>query len=140
MSYFIMMLLAGIGNGMGDFFSKLAAGKMSPYLAAMIMSVSALCTVAVYFFLVRHQAGNLVLTKAGVGYAILGGLSIGVGMVFFFNLFAKGVNITQAQPIIKSVVVLSAVLLGAIVLKEKMTVSQIIGLLLSVAGIYFLAK
>lgn len=140
MPLFIMMLLAGIGNGLGDFFSKLAAGKMSPYWSAMIMSFSAVLTVAFYYLFVRHQPGNAFITKAGVGYAILGGLCIGGGMIFFFNLFAKGANISVVNPVAKTIVVLSAVILGVFLLKERMTSNLVIGTLLSIAGIYFLTK
>ena len=48
-----MMLLAGVLNGVGDFFSKLAAVRMSPYISAMIMSFSTIITVAIYFMFVK---------------------------------------------------------------------------------------
>ena len=119
MSNLIMMLMAGILNGVGDFFSKLAAVRMSPYLSAIIMSFSAVLTVAIYLIFVRSQPGVITFSRVGAFYAILGGISIGVGMIFFFGLFSKGAEIATAQPIIKSAVVLSAVILGLIVLKEK---------------------
>jgi len=136
----IMMLLAGAFNGVGDFFSKLAAGKTSPYISAMLVSFGAIITVGVYFLFVKNQPGNMLVSKAGVIYALLGGISIGVGMIFFFGLFSRGAEIATAQPIIKSAVVLSAVLLGLIVLREKMSLMQVIGMVLSIAGIYFLTK
>jgi uncharacterized membrane protein len=136
----VMMLFAGILNGVGDFFTKLAAGKISPYISAITLSLSAVFTVAIYFIFVKNVPGNLVVSKAGLLYSALGGISIGLGMIFFFNLFAKGANISTAQPIIKSIVVLSAVLLGVIVLKEKMNFAQVIGMVFSIIGIYFLAK
>lgn len=135
-----MMLLAGTLNGVGDFFSKLAAVRMSPYLSAMIMSGSAILTVAVYFMFVRSQPGAATFTRMGAFYAVLGGIAIGAGMIFFFGLFSKGADIATAQPVIKSAVVLSAVILGLIILREKMSATQVIGMLLSIAGIYFLAK
>lgn len=140
MTNLVMMLLAGVLNGIGDFFSKLAAVRMSPYLSAMIMSGSAILTVAIYLLFVKAQPGAMVFSKVGAFYAVLGGISIGAGMIFFFGLFSKGADIATAQPVIKSMVVLSAVILGLIVLREKMSVMQIIGMALSIAGIYFLAK
>lgn len=136
----VMMLLAGVFNGVGDFFSKLAAVRMSPYLSAMLMSFSAIITVAIYLMFVRAQPGAMSFSKLGAFYAVLGGISIGAGMVFFFGLFSKGADIATAQPVIKSAVVLSAVLLGVIVLREKMSLMQVVGMVLSIAGIYFLTK
>lgn len=135
-----MMLLAGIGNGLGDFFSKIAATKMSPYWSAIIMSLAAVLTVGVYYLFVRSQPGNMLITKSGVFYSVLGGVCIGLGMVFFFGLFSRGANLSVVNPVAKSLVVFCAVVLGALALKEKFSWLQALGAAFSILGIYFLTK
>ncbi|MCL5666754.1 MAG: EamA family transporter [Patescibacteria group bacterium] len=140
MANFILMILAGAFNGVGDFFSKLTAEKISPYLAAMLLSLFSAITIAVYLFLIKGPSGNMSMTRQGFLFAVLGGVAIGISSIFFFVMFSKGVNLSLAQPIVKSTLVIVAVLLGVIALREKMTVNQIIGLALSLVGIYFLTK
>lgn len=139
MSNLVLALIAGTMNGLGDFFSKLTAGKISPYLAGILLSLFSAITVAVYLVFVKGLSGNTFITKQGFVYAALGGVAIGVGVIFFFLLMNRAA-ISTVQPIVKSAVVLAAVILGIIVLREKVSVMQIIGMLLSIVGIYFLTK
>ena len=139
MSNLLLALIAGTMNGVGDFFSKLTAGRISPYLAGILISTFSALTIAAYLVFIKGLTGNTYITKSGFFYAALGGVAIGIGVIFFFLLINRAA-ISQVQPIVKSAVVLAAVILGVLVLREKMTVMQVTGMLLSVIGIYFLTK
>jgi uncharacterized membrane protein len=140
MSNIVLALLAGFFNGVGDFFTKMSAGKISPYIGGIILSVCAAIPSLIYLLFIKGLAGNTMVTKLGIVYSALGGLTIGVGVVCFFVLFNRGVNISSMQPIIKTMVVMSALLLGLIVLREKLGLIQVIGLGFSVVGIYLMTK
>lgn len=139
MSNVILALIAGTMNGLGDFFSKLTAGKISPYLGGILLSGFAALTVAFYLVFIKGLEGNTFITKQGFLYAALGGIAIGIGVIFFFLLMNKSA-ISTTLPIVKSAVVLTAVMLGMIALQEKVSIMQGVGMVLSVLGIYFLTK
>ena len=77
---------------------------------------------------------------AGVFYSLASGLFIGGGMILSFSLFTRGQQLATAQPIVKTAVVVTAVLISILFLRERITVQQGAGLVLSLLGIYFLSR
>jgi uncharacterized membrane protein len=136
----MLAILAGMFNGIGDFFTKLTAGKISPYLGGIILSIFAAVPSALYLIFIKGVQGNSYITKIGFLYSALGGLTIGIGVIFFFVMFNKGVDISQAQPIVKTALILTAVILGVLVLREKISMTHLLGMVFSLIGIYFLTK
>jgi uncharacterized membrane protein len=74
MSNFVLMLFSGLFNGLGDFCSKMTAGKISPYLAAMFLSLFSAITIAIYLIFIKGLEGNINMTKQGFLFSVILGL------------------------------------------------------------------
>ena len=76
-------------------------------------------------------------TPAGVGYAALTGLCVGIGTLAFFLLFQKGGPLSAVPMILAGGAALMAVI-GIFCFKEPASAPRIIGIILSIAGLYLL--
>jgi len=138
MSNLIIALLAGTLNGLGDFATKVASNRISPALGAIFLCTGAAIPGVLYLLFINHS--NMLVTKTGVLYSIAGGFIIGIGTILFFTLFSRNVNLSIYQPVIKTMVVLTAVVLSFIFFPSKISWQQILGIIFSLAGIYLLVR
>ena len=83
--------------------------------------------------------GPLVVTRAGIGWAIATGLAFGVFAGLLFFLFSQGVNLSLGSPIICLGGIACAALLGILVLREPVNSQSIAGFLLAALGILLIA-
>ncbi len=136
----LLAILAGVFNGIGDFFTRLSAGRISPYMGGIVLSIFAAVPSLLYLLFVKGLEGNTMVTKLGFLYSALGGLTIGIGVVMFFVLFNRGVNISTVQPVVKTALIVTAVIMGVLLLREKITLQQLAGIVLALTGIYLITK
>jgi len=126
--------------GSYNIFAKLAAGKLSDSLAAFILEFSAAMLVLIYIFFGRNLRNDLAAaSSAGIFYAILGGLFIGAGSIFYFYVFRNEGALSIAGPIIFAGATLVMITAGIVIFKEKMDLIAIGGMLLTLAGITLLS-
>ena len=74
-------------------------------------------------------------TKYGVLMNILAGVAIATFSVIFVKLFAQGGNLAYVLPVIYGSVVVIGSVLGAVFLKEHISVLQLIGIVVTAAGV-----
>jgi len=126
--------------GTHNIFVKLAAGKLSDSLAAYILEFSAAMLILIYIFLGRNLKSDLATAStAGIFYAILGGLFIAVGSIFYFYVFRNEATLSIAGPIIFAGATLVMITAGIVIFKEKLDLMTIGGMLLTLAGIALLS-
>ena len=120
--------------GLWGFFGKLALEKrMAPTTLFLAESlVSALIAVFLFFAVVqRHEAQPSLYSTVNV-YGILSGAALAVGLLFYYFAL-EGANVSFVVPITATYPIV-AVLLGYVLLRERPSPLQWIGVILVVAG------
>ena len=133
----IIFALGAIGAGaISDLFRKLGSNLRDPYLSNLIFQIGALSTaIILYFFFSRNIEGN----PKGMMYALIGGILISIFTTFSFKALAEGPNVSTVIPVIRIGVVVLVVILGILLLKDKITWNIVIGLILAGSGVYILS-
>jgi transporter family protein len=121
--------------GVWGFESKLLVNRASPYTGQVLFTAGLIIPVIFVLMSPRRFAGSR--RKLGFALAFLTGLLGGLGNVLFFVALAKGdasviVPLTSLSPLV-------TVLVGVLVLKEKLRWFQSIGLALALVAIYLLS-
>jgi drug/metabolite transporter (DMT)-like permease len=120
--------------GFADFATKQASGRLSPALATLIYAASAMVPALAWTIWTRVH-GPLIVSSAGVGWAVATGLAFGVFTGLLIYLFSRGVNLSIGTPIIRLGGITCAAVLGIVVLKEPLSLQSAGGIVLAALGI-----
>lgn len=140
MNWLLLALLTAFCLALYNFFIKLAAGYLSPAVGAVVLQLVAAALGAAWLLKLKLQGQPLPVTGRGLALAALAGLGVGLAEILTFVVFQRGVSSSVGTPIIVGGSVLLTALLGLVVLRETITLPQVGGLLLIVAGIALLAR
>lgn len=132
----IIFALGAISTGaVSDIFRKLGAQLKDPFLSNLIFQAAAFTTaIFLYFLFSRRIEGN----TQGMMYAIIGGILISIFTTFSFKALDLGPGVSTVIPFIRIGVVTLVVVLGIVLLREKLTWNIVAGLVLAGAGVYLL--
>ncbi|MCA9286468.1 MAG: EamA family transporter [Phycisphaerales bacterium] len=145
-----LAILAGLCWGIGELFTKsvLHTGRVGPMTAIAVRSAVALPFLLLAWALaVRGAAGLPVepqlvdagranLFKLTLGSGLVAG---GAAMIFFYAALSVG-EISRVKPVAFGVAPATAVLLGWLVLGERMTMTKALGTVLILAGVLLLTR
>jgi uncharacterized membrane protein len=135
----LLLFIASMATlGFADFATKQASGRISPALGTLIYAASALIPALGWTIWTRAQ-GPLMVTRAGVLWAIATGIAFGVFAGLLFFLFSHGVNLSFGVPVIRLGGILCAAVLGIIVLREPVNIQSLAGFALAAVGILLIA-
>lgn len=128
-------LLTVVLWGVWGFESKLLVDRTSPYTGQILFTIGLAAPAAFVLFSPKRFSGKA--PKPGVFFAVLTGLLGGAGNVGFYMALSSGsastvVPLTSLSPLV-------TVLVGVVLLKERMNAWQGLGLALAVAAIYLLS-
>ena len=123
-----------------NFFIKLAANHLPPAVGAVVLQLVAAALGAAWLLKLKMQGQPVLIAGKGVGLAALAGLSVGLAEILTFVVFQRGVPAAVGTPVIVGGSVLLTAVLGLVVLREALTLTQAGGLLLVVVGIALLAR
>lgn len=141
MSILVLTVLAILFYTAFQVFAKLTGGKIASNLMPIVVNlVAVIIQLAIYGYLreVKHQ--ELLHTRpSGLLFAALAGLGIAGFTIFFATLFQKGAPISYISPIIFGASILLSSLIGIILLHEKVSMLQVVGSILIVAGLGLVA-
>ena len=135
-----LALLTALCLAVYNFFIKLAANHLSPAVGAVVLQLVAAGLGAAWLLKLKLQGQPLALSGRGLGMAALAGLGVGLAEILTFVVFQRGVPASVGTPVIVGGSVLLAALLGLVVLREALSLPQLGGLVLIVAGIALLAR
>ena len=135
-----LALLTALCLALYNFFIKLAANHVSPAVGAVVLQLVAAALGAAWLLKLKLQGQPLALSGKGLGLAALAGLGVGLAEILTFVVFQRGVHSSVGTPVIVGGSVLLTAVLGVVVLREALTLSQAGGLLLIVVGIGLLAR
>lgn len=137
-----MWLLYGsltvICYGIMDFFIKRSAGKIDDALGSSIINIFSFLVPFIWYLAIKFSGKEILFTKQGAFSSAIAGIAIGFGTVFFLKMFATGVNLSTGVPLVRMGIIILAFLVGILVLKENVSITQIVGLVLSLAGLYLI--
>jgi transporter family protein len=140
MHWLVLALLTASALALYNFFIKLASGHIAAAAGAVVLQLVAAALGAVWLLRLKLQGQPLPLTGKGLALAALAGLGVGLAEILTFVVFSRGVPSSVGTPVIVGGSVLLTALLGTVVLRELLTVPQVIGLILIVGGIALLAR
>jgi len=125
--------------GFADFATKQASARITPALGTLIYASSAM-VLALFWTIWTRAHAPLIMTRAGIGWAVATGLAFGTFAGLMFFLFSHGVNLSLGTPIIRLGGITFAAALGIIVLKEPFNLQSLGGFVLAVLGIYLIVS
>ena len=128
-TYFILILLAW---GLWGFFAKYALKFISPFSLIIFQTIGSIIFEFILLLALLYSRNKFETDAAGISFAMLTALFGIIGAVIFFFTLSKTkasilVPLTALYPIV-------TVVIGFILLKEKITLIQGIGILLAVAA------
>ena len=139
-SWLPLALLTALCLALYNFFIKLAANHVPPAVGAVVLQLVAAAMGAAWLLKLKLQGQPLVVSGKGLALAALAGVGVGLAEILTFVVFQRGVNSSVGTPVIVGGSVLLTALLGLVLLREGLTLTQAAGLLLVVVGIALLAR
>jgi uncharacterized membrane protein len=129
------MLGATFAISISDIFRKLGSSLRDPFLANFVFQIGALAMAAVlWMFFSRHVEFN----DKGMISALAGGLFLSLFTALVFKALEVGPGISMVMPIVRMGSIVLVVMLGVLLLREKMTWTLFTGVSLSILGVYFI--
>lgn len=129
---------AAVLYGLHQVFTKLASDQIGDGLGGLIVEATAVVTIALYLvYLKSGGKWEQTVTSSGVFYSVLTGLCVGAGTVLFFLLFQKGAPLSAVPMVLAGGAALMA-LIGIIFLKESTYWPRLLGIVLSLVGLFLL--
>ncbi len=121
--------------GISDLLRKLASGLKDPFFTNLVFQLSATTFAVITYFLFSRKIEN---NTKDIIFAVLGGITIAAFSLFSFKALSTGPGVSVVIPILRIGGITLVVLLGIILLKEKLSMNTIFGLIFSSIGIYLL--
>ncbi len=118
-----------------DLFRKIASNLKDPLFANLVFQTSAwIIAVLLYLVFSRKIENNPKDIMSG----IIGGATICIFTIISFKTLAIGPGVSVVMPALRIGGVTLVALLGIIILKEKLSIQSVAGMILSAVGIYLL--
>ena len=140
MNWLPLALVTALCLALYNFFIKLAAHHLPPAVGAVVLQLVAAALGAAWLLKLKMQGQPLPVSGRGLGLAAMAGLGVGLAEILTFVVFQRGVPVSVGTPVIVGGSVLLTAVLGLVMLREALTLTQAGGLLLVVVGIALLAR
>lgn len=140
MSWLPIALATAVAFGAYNIFIKLGSGKIDQVLGAVVLQVVAALLGGAWAGYLKLAGRELAVSGAGLGFAALAGLAVGLAEILTFVVFARGAPAALGTPIIMGGSVLVAALVGILLLGERVGIAQVAGILLIAGGIALLSR
>ena len=127
--------LTVISYSVFDFFVKKTSGKVDDFLGTLIINLMAVVPALIMVAYLKLTGKEMAVSGEGMKYAVLAGLSVGLASITFLKMFSQGAGLALGAPVVRVGMVVGAVVLGSLVLRETLSVRQMLGVTLGVFGI-----
>jgi bacterial/archaeal transporter family protein len=138
--WFWSALAAAVFYGLHQVTTRLASTRIGEGVGGFLVEASAALTILVYLIGLRlagHR--NQMVTASGVWYSLLTGLLVGLGTLAFFLLFQQGGPLSVVPAVLAGGAALMAVA-GILFFHETLSWSRLLGIVLSIAGLFLLRR
>jgi bacterial/archaeal transporter family protein len=137
-AWFWYAIFAALLYGLHQVFTKLASDHIGDGLGGFVVEATAALTIAFYLIYLRFfNKWDQASTGRGVFFSVLTGLCVGTGTVMFFLLFQKGGPLSAVPMVLAGGAALMA-LVGILFFKESPTLFRVLGIVLSLVGLFLL--
>ena len=136
MGWVIFAISAAVCWGLASFLMGVSTvEKLDPATTSLVNAFFATLVGGIWVFLEKspHKITGIPLT-----FAALSGRSGGVAGIMFCKVIATGTSVSIGIAIVRVRMVVVATLLGAVFLKEGLSPRSLLGLILSLTGLYLL--
>jgi uncharacterized membrane protein len=140
MSWITFAILTATSFGFYNFFTKLAADKLSPTIALMFIAGASFLVAIISTIGFKISGQELTFSKNAIWFPILAGIFTGVAEIFYLYMFTKDAPLNIGAPLVIGITILATVLLGLIVLKEPLNAVKIAGICLTIIGLVILTR
>lgn len=140
MEWLIFGILSAVSFGFYNFFTKLASDKFSFSIVLMLTSGVAFLVAIITTIILKFNGSSLVFSKNYLTFPILAGLFTGFAEIFYILMFSKNAPLSIGNPLVVGGTVAVAVILGVLILREPINIFKIVGIILTIIGLIFLAK
>jgi transporter family protein len=132
--------LAAVLYGLHQIFTKLASDHIGSGIGGFVVEATAASTILIYL-LSSRLAGKWAepVSWRGVAWSAATGVCVGAGTVVFFMLFQRGGPLTAVPAVLAVGAALMAVV-GVVLFREPPSAARLVGVLLSLAGLYLLGR
>jgi uncharacterized membrane protein len=138
MSWIWYATVAAVALAAADVFVKLAAGKLPSSLGTLLYGGVAFGVGLSWFIADRARGRVEQASAAGIVYALGVGLSFSIVAVALYVAFRAGAPLSTVSPLVRLSGLLAASVCGLLFWNEPVTPRYILGLGLSVAGVYLI--
>jgi len=130
-----LIVLCSLFYAAFEIFASLAGGKINGWLAAVLYNgIGTLIPLLAYFLTTKGKT-----TWKGVAFAAAAGVAIMMFSVLLANIFNRHGSLSYVIPVIYGVAIVISSLYGILILKEKVTTLQLLGIVFVIAGVSFIA-
>jgi transporter family protein len=131
---------AAILYGLHQVFTKLAAERISDGLGGFVVEGTAALTILLYLAWLRFSGKwNQTASAPGVWYSVVTGICVGAGTILFFLLFQRGGPLSAVPMVLAGGAALMAIV-GILFFKEQASWPRLVGVVLSLIGLFLLKK
>lgn len=132
--------LAALSFGLYNLFAKLAAGKFSPTIALLIINGSSFIVALVATFILKTAGRPLTFTAQSLLLPILAGVATGLAEICYYLMYTKHAELGIGTTYVTGGTVITATILGFIILREPINTTKAVGLLFVLLGLFMIAK
>ena len=140
MNWVLIALATAAAFGAYNVFIKLSSGKIDHVLGAVVLQVVAALLGGSYALFLKLSGRELPVSREGVGYAALAGVAVGIAEILTFVVFSRGAPASLATPVIMGGSILITAVLGVLLLRERLGLPQVLGIVLVGVGIALLSR
>jgi uncharacterized membrane protein len=134
----VLAFAAMIILAVADFSTKQSAGKISPSLGTLIYAATTVA-IPLVWTIWSNANGGVQVSRDGVIWSIVTGLSFSLFTGTMFVLFSSGINLSIGSPVIRTGALIMAATLGIVFLRENLNWQYVIGFVLAIVGILLVA-
>ncbi|MBP7859774.1 hypothetical protein KA001_02340 [Patescibacteria group bacterium] len=121
--------------------SKLFSSRISSLYALPFISLGVFIAALISLFVIKFgNIPNLIFSKEGSLLAILAGLLWGLGGIFYFFMFSKGVPLSVGLPFTVGGLTLLGSIVGILLLHEQISAIKILGICLLMTSLFLISK
>jgi len=135
MNWIIYGILAGLFFAIYNLLLSLSSGNLHAFIGSIALSLSSAAVTIAMIFVFKLTGQDISFTAKGVRLACFAGIFSAIGSFLYFMMYQKKAPISIGLPMLSISTILFSGIIGILFMGEKLTLTNIIGLLLAVASI-----
>lgn len=136
MNLLVLCIVAALIWGIAPIFEKLSLERVSSFTALTIRSVATSLTLLTILFLTGKESELARVDSRTASYILLGGFFGILGLYIYFVALKRG-EASVVVPIVNSFPLFTA-LYSFLLLRERLTMGRVVGIILVITGIIFI--